>query len=173
MPEIGWSELLVIAILALVVIGPKDLPRFMRMVGLWIRKARGLAREFQDSMENLAREAEFEDLRKNVESLRTANPLREVETSLRNDLRRLDAPQRGAPQLRGTQAPHPDHPTGDEEGEEAWTALEEGPREAMGRPEACPPAARAGEPPEPSASGEDGPGSGTEGGERAAARAQA
>lgn len=159
MPEIGWSELLVVALLALVVIGPKDLPRFMRMVGLWIRKARGLAREFQDSMESLAREAEFEDLRKNVESLRTANPLREVETSLRDDLRGLGKPLTPPPSP--PRAPHPDHATGEEEGEEAWVP-DDGPEGT----EARRPVAEAGTPSAPTVPGE------AESGERAAARAQ-
>lgn len=157
MPDIGWSELLVIAILALVVIGPKDLPRFMRMIGIWIRKARGLAREFQDSMESLAREAEFEDLRKNVESLRTANPLREVETSIRDDMRGLDRPLPAA----AIPAPPSDHPTGEEEGEEAW-APDDGPEGT----EARRPVVDAGTPSAPTVPGE------AENGERAAARAQ-
>lgn len=64
--DIGWSEFLVIGIVALVVIGPKDLPRVMRTVGQWVRKARSIAAEFQTSIEEMAREAELADLRREI-----------------------------------------------------------------------------------------------------------
>jgi sec-independent protein translocase protein TatB len=64
MPGIGWTELLLIAAVAIVVVGPKDLPILMRTIGRFIGKARSLAREFQESFEEIAREAELEELRK-------------------------------------------------------------------------------------------------------------
>lgn len=64
--DIGWSEFLVIAVVALVVIGPKDLPRVLRTVGQWVRKARQIANEFQSSIEEMAREAELAELRKEI-----------------------------------------------------------------------------------------------------------
>ncbi|MGZ2412179.1 sec-independent protein translocase protein TatB [Sphingomonas sp. F9_3S_D5_B_2] len=56
------SELAVVAILALIFIGPKDLPRVMRTVGQWVAKVRGIARHFTSGIENMVREAELEEL---------------------------------------------------------------------------------------------------------------
>ena len=56
------SELAVVAILALIFIGPKDLPRVMRTVGYWVGRARGMARHFTSGIENMVREAELEEL---------------------------------------------------------------------------------------------------------------
>ena len=56
-------ELLVVAALALIVIGPKDLPRMMRSVGKFVGQARGLAKQFQDSMNDAAREADLQEFR--------------------------------------------------------------------------------------------------------------
>ena len=65
--DFAWSELALILVVALVVIGPKDLPRVMRMVGMWVRKARAVAREFQGSLDQMVREAELEDVRNTVQ----------------------------------------------------------------------------------------------------------
>ena len=62
--DIGYSELLLIAVVALVVIGPKDLPNVMRTVGKWVGKARGMARHFRSGLDTMIREAEFEDMEK-------------------------------------------------------------------------------------------------------------
>jgi sec-independent protein translocase protein TatB len=61
---IGYSELLVIAIIGLVVIGPKDLPRVMRQVGRWIGKAQGMARHFRSGIDTMIRESELEEMEK-------------------------------------------------------------------------------------------------------------
>ncbi|HEX4739062.1 MAG TPA: Sec-independent protein translocase protein TatB [Allosphingosinicella sp.] len=61
---IGYSELLVIGIIGLVVIGPKDLPRVMREVGRWVGKAQGMARHFRSGIDTMIREAELEDMEK-------------------------------------------------------------------------------------------------------------
>jgi sec-independent protein translocase protein TatB len=67
--EIGWSELLVIAVVAVVVIGPKDLPRVLRGVGQWTSRMKRMAREFQNQFNEALREAELEDVRKDVEAI--------------------------------------------------------------------------------------------------------
>jgi sec-independent protein translocase protein TatB len=61
---INYSELLVIAAVALVVIGPKDLPRVMRQVGRWVGKAQGMARHFRTGIDTMIREAELEEMEK-------------------------------------------------------------------------------------------------------------
>ncbi|MCY4034154.1 MAG: Sec-independent protein translocase protein TatB [Hyphomicrobiales bacterium] len=77
MLDIGWSELLVIAIVAVVVVGPKDLPRLMRTVGRYTSKARGLAREFRASFEELGRETELEEINREMERIRREDPIRQ------------------------------------------------------------------------------------------------
>ena len=64
--DIGWSELLVIGVVALVFIGPKDLPRALRVAGYWFRKARTLSREFQNSVDQMIREAELDEMRQEL-----------------------------------------------------------------------------------------------------------
>jgi sec-independent protein translocase protein TatB len=58
------SELAVVAILALIFIGPKDLPKVMRTVGYWVGRVRGMARHFTSGIENIVREAELEEMEK-------------------------------------------------------------------------------------------------------------
>lgn len=83
--DIGWSEMAVIAVVALVVIGPKDLPRALHTVGKWVRKARMLAREFQGSVDEMVRQAELEDLKKQVEQARSFNVSAEIEKTVDPD----------------------------------------------------------------------------------------
>jgi sec-independent protein translocase protein TatB len=61
--DIGWPEFMLIGIIALVVIGPKDLPRAMRIAGFWMRKARNLSRDFQTHIDQMIREAELDEVR--------------------------------------------------------------------------------------------------------------
>jgi sec-independent protein translocase protein TatB len=64
--DFGWSELMLIGLVALVVIGPKDLPKALRIAGYWVRKARTLSREFQSSVEQMVREAELDEMRQEL-----------------------------------------------------------------------------------------------------------
>jgi sec-independent protein translocase protein TatB len=67
--DLGWQEFLLVALVAVVVVGPKDLPRVVRTVSQWIRKARSVASEFQGSLEEMAREADLDDVRKQVQAV--------------------------------------------------------------------------------------------------------
>jgi len=90
--DFAWSELALIAVVALIVIGPKDLPRVLKIVGYWVRKARGIAREFQGSIDQMVREAELEDVKKNLDKAtgfdfgneikKTVDPKGEIEQAL-------------------------------------------------------------------------------------------
>jgi sec-independent protein translocase protein TatB len=60
--DIGWPELMLIGVVALVVIGPKDLPAALRVAGYWVRKARTLSREFHSSVEQMMREVELHEV---------------------------------------------------------------------------------------------------------------
>lgn len=70
--DIGWSELLVIAVVALIAIGPKELPGVLRAVGQWMGKARRMAAEFQGQFNEAMREAEMADLKKSFDEVRDA-----------------------------------------------------------------------------------------------------
>ncbi len=64
--DLGMSELLLIGVVALVFIGPKDLPKALRVAGFWVKKARTLSREFQSSVEQMIREAELDEMRQEL-----------------------------------------------------------------------------------------------------------
>ena len=70
LPEIGGLELLVIAAVALIVVGPKDLPVMLRKLGQFTAKIRGMANEFRASFDEMARQSELDELRKEVEAMR-------------------------------------------------------------------------------------------------------
>ncbi|HEY0330817.1 MAG TPA: Sec-independent protein translocase protein TatB [Rhodopseudomonas sp.] len=87
--DIGWSELLVIGVVALIAIGPKELPGVLRMVGQWMGKARRMAAEFQGQFNEAMREAEMADLKKSFDEIKaTANTFSRdnIMTSLQNDV---------------------------------------------------------------------------------------
>jgi sec-independent protein translocase protein TatB len=64
--DFGWSEILLIGTVALIFIGPKDLPKAMRVAGYWVRKARTLSREFQSGIDQMIREAELDEMRQEL-----------------------------------------------------------------------------------------------------------
>ncbi len=70
LPEAGATELIFLAAVALIVVGPKDLPVLMRKVGQITARVRGMAAEFRASFDELARQSELDELRKEVEALR-------------------------------------------------------------------------------------------------------
>lgn len=80
--DIAWTEMLVLLVIAIVVIGPKDLPRVMRTLGGWMRKARGLASEFRLSMDELSREADLDDMRKNAAAAAAFDPNQAIKKAL-------------------------------------------------------------------------------------------
>ena len=98
-PGIGGLEILVIGLLALIVVGPKDLPLLMRKVGKVMAKARAMANEFRSSFDELARQSELDELRKEVEALRTGQgmvPLgAEAEATFRDISQDLNRPLDG------------------------------------------------------------------------------
>ena len=82
-PQLGFGEILLLAVLALVVVGPKDLPRLMRGLGRAAAQVRRLSDEFKASFDQMAREAEVEELRREIEDLKAASPVEEVRTAIR------------------------------------------------------------------------------------------
>jgi sec-independent protein translocase protein TatB len=85
--DIGWSEILVIAVVALVVIGPKELPGVIRGIGQTVAKLRRMAAEFQGQFNEALREAELTDLKKSVDDIRSiANPLQTIKDEVRHSI---------------------------------------------------------------------------------------
>ena len=80
--DIGWPEMAVVAVIALVIIGPRDLPRIMRYVGQWAGKARRMARDFQRSFDDIVRESELDEVKKSVNSATAFNPAKELGNSI-------------------------------------------------------------------------------------------
>jgi sec-independent protein translocase protein TatB len=80
--EVGWTEMLVIAIVMIVVVGPKDLPNMLRTFGRMTAKMRGMANDFRKQFDEALKEAELEDVKKSVDSLRSLNPMTEVRKQL-------------------------------------------------------------------------------------------
>ena len=70
LPDIGGTELLVIAAVALIVVGPKDLPVLLRKLGQFVAKIRGMANEFRASFDEMARQSELDELRREVQAMR-------------------------------------------------------------------------------------------------------
>ena len=71
MLDIGWTEILIIAVVALFVVGPKDIPKALRTVGIWVGKLRHLSREFQTTVEDAVRDTELDEVKKQIESAKT------------------------------------------------------------------------------------------------------
>ena len=101
MLDLGWQEFFLIATIAVVVVGPKDLPNVIRTVVGWIRKVRSMARDFQGSIEEVAREAELDEIRKEAAKLTsqdfsktvmdTVDPDRDLENALKDTRAAVEA----------------------------------------------------------------------------------
>jgi sec-independent protein translocase protein TatB len=109
--DIGWSEMAVIMLVALVVIGPRDLPRLARTLGQWVAKGRAMAREFQRSLEDMAREAELDDVKREIEKVGRTNIKQSIEKTIdpKGDLGRafdVNSSGKPAPKTSGASAPN-------------------------------------------------------------------
>ena len=90
LPSLGFNEIIILGILALVVVGPKDLPLLFRKLGKWTAKLRGMAQEFRTGFDELARQAELDELKREVEALRRTTSLQEVTRELTKPLPTLE-----------------------------------------------------------------------------------
>ncbi|MBS0277921.1 MAG: twin-arginine translocase subunit TatB [Proteobacteria bacterium] len=113
--DLSWSHILIFLVVALVVVGPKDMPRLLRMVGQWVAKARGMANEFRKSFDEMARQSELDELRAEIENLRRERPLSELENEMNTP---VDAP----PVMRPLQGPLDPGPAMDEHNHAAQDA---------------------------------------------------
>lgn len=83
LPQFGLAEFLLLAAAALIVVGPKDLPLMMRRLGQMVSRGRAMAREFQGAFNDIAKQAELDELRKEIEDLKRNNAVTEAQESLR------------------------------------------------------------------------------------------
>ncbi len=81
-PDLSWSHMLLVLVVALVVVGPKDLPKLMRKMGQYMAKARGMADQFRRSFDEMSRQSELDELRKELDELRNVRPLADVDEQL-------------------------------------------------------------------------------------------
>jgi len=96
--EIGWSELPVIAVVALIAIGPKELPTVLRTLGQWMSKLRRMASEFQSQFQEVMREAEMVDLKKQADEMTSQaqsyanfDPISEVRRELESTQQQIES----------------------------------------------------------------------------------
>ncbi|MBM3568446.1 MAG: twin-arginine translocase subunit TatB [Alphaproteobacteria bacterium] len=82
MLDLSWGELLIVGAVAVVVIGPKELPKLLHGFGKWAGRARALAREFQGHLDELARQAEIDEMKKQVEKMNALDPTKEIKQAL-------------------------------------------------------------------------------------------
>lgn len=80
--EVGWTEMLVIAIVMIVVVGPKDLPQMLRQFGRTTAKLRSMAGDFRRQFDEALKEAELDDVKKSVDAIRGLNPTTEIRKQL-------------------------------------------------------------------------------------------
>jgi len=80
--DIGWQELFVVAAITILVVGPRDLPRVLKSVMGYVRKAKSMAREFQDGVDDVVREVELDDIRKEANSIATMDIDAEIKNAV-------------------------------------------------------------------------------------------
>lgn len=86
MIDLSWSHILIVLVVALVVVGPKDLPRLMLTIGRWMGKARGMADQFRKNFDEMSRQADLDELRAEINALRSARPFAGLEQPLREPI---------------------------------------------------------------------------------------
>jgi sec-independent protein translocase protein TatB len=89
-PGIGGGELVVIAVVALIVVGPKDLPKLLRQLGRMVGKMRRMADEFRTSFEDMARQSELDELRKEVDALRAGQMQPSIVSDIHEQMRAIE-----------------------------------------------------------------------------------
>jgi sec-independent protein translocase protein TatB len=113
MIDLSWSHILIVLVVALVVVGPKDLPRLMRTIGRWLAKARAMADQFRKSFDEMSRQAELDELRSEIDALRRERPFAGLDQALHEPVLPPDPPPRLEPPVSSEpleQAPHDEAP---------------------------------------------------------------
>lgn len=90
LPQLGFAEMIVLALLAIIVVGPKDLPKLMRSFGNIMAKIRGLGQEFKDAFDEMGAEDEIAEMRKELEDLKKMGSVKSLTGDLEGEMRELD-----------------------------------------------------------------------------------
>lgn len=109
LPQFGFAEFFLLAAVALIVVGPKDLPVMMRKLGQFMARGRAMANEFKDAFDDIARDAELDELRQEIESLKHDNAVtqamdemkaveKEINDSVMKDTRAKKAEAEASPE---------------------------------------------------------------------------
>lgn len=115
LPGIGFSEILVLGLAALIFIGPKDLPMLMRKLGQFVGKGRQMAREFQAAFDDIAKQSELDELKKEIEALKRSNLMTQAQEDLANVEADINsAVMRQSAEPTSTPEPAPPQVTGEE-----------------------------------------------------------
>ncbi|MCC3304997.1 Sec-independent protein translocase protein TatB [Sneathiella sp. HT1-7] len=80
--DIGWTEMAFVLVIAVLVIGPKDLPKAISTIGKYVRKARSMARDFQSGIDDLARETELDEIKKDIQKGTDFNIKKQIEDAV-------------------------------------------------------------------------------------------
>ncbi len=80
--DIGWTEMMVIAVVAIVVVGPKELPGMLRTFGKTMGKVRRMSRDFQRQFDDALKEADLDEVRKGIETVKKANPTQALKQAM-------------------------------------------------------------------------------------------
>ena len=113
--DLGWGKIVIIAVIALIVIGPKELPAVLRTVGQWMGKIRRMAAEFQSQFQEAMREAEMADLKKSIDAITDAtrgigsgfDPLASVSKDIESSFADKPSASSSAPAAAGEPAAEP------------------------------------------------------------------
>jgi sec-independent protein translocase protein TatB len=111
MLDIAWTELLIIAVVAILVVGPRELPRMLRTIGGFMGQMRRMAGDFQKQFNDAIRETELDDLKRGIDSVRSANPLNKIKDDL-NPLKQAGDSMRKAVEDPGAPKPPPGKASG-------------------------------------------------------------
>ena len=91
LPGLSFEHIIILGVIALVVVGPKDLPLLLRKMGQWTARLRGMAQEFRTGFDELARQAELDELRKEVDALRRTTSLSNIGSEISKPLGTLES----------------------------------------------------------------------------------
>ena len=90
-PQFGFAEIVVLALLAIIVVGPKDLPKLMRSIGQFMAKVRGMGQEFKDAFDDMGADDEIAAMRREIEDLKNLGKLENLaDGDLAEEMRALD-----------------------------------------------------------------------------------
>jgi len=105
-PQIGFAEMLVLALLAIIVVGPKDLPKLMRSIGGFMARMRAMGAEFRQAFDDMGAEDELAEMRREIEELKNLGKLSNLsDAAFEEDMRAIDAEIRDATDMTSLKAP--------------------------------------------------------------------